>query len=83
MPTLEARWYWGEFTEWDEDAAEPDWSRVPEEKREIVRRIWQERVAEVSRWKVWGPQVEMYQSGKPPYHNVRVTVLGPVEERRP
>jgi hypothetical protein len=75
---FEARWYWCEITErvLSGKQAEPDWERVPAEKREWVRARWVAANShEVTRdWKLWGPQIPFYQR----QGDMRVHVVGPV-----
>lgn len=63
--TFDARWYLCDITEDADDgsSAEPDWSRVPEEKRETVRARWvASRCTRVtSRVNLWGPQIAFFQ----------------------
>jgi hypothetical protein len=76
MSALQERWYWCEVVDDADRPEEPDWSRVPEERREIVRERWgQQTTPEPVRWKMWGPQIAGYRR-QPGYH---VTVVGPAE----
>lgn len=59
MSAYEARWYWCEISEAPHD--EPDWSKIPEEKREMVRERWEKANRITARWKLWGPQIPLYQ----------------------
>lgn len=69
-------WYWCDLLDLEAVPEEPDWSRVPEERREAVRTGWQRRSQpKPQRVKLWGPQIPIYQSR--PYY--RVEVIGPVE----
>lgn len=72
--TYEPRWYWCRITEADPEHEEPDWDRVPEEKRALVRQRWQERGLVTKRWKLWGPQIPYYQRTP----GMTVVVEGPV-----
>lgn len=65
-----ARWYWCDVLDASEVAEEPDWSRVPEAKRAIVRQRWLEKAAPVQRTQLWGPQISFFQSL--PYYTVTV-----------
>lgn len=73
--TFEARWYRCRVTStWaDEAKPEPDWSRVPEAKRDVVRAKWEasRMQTEDGEWLLWGPQIAWYNR-RP---NYRVTVL--------
>lgn len=55
-----------------EDAVEPDWSRVPEAKREMVKARWVESntTKTVTRTNMWGPQIAWFM------RFYRITVLG-------
>ena len=58
---------------------EPDWEKIPPERREIVRANWHERSKpEPRRWKLWGPQIETYANGR----GFEVEVLGPCDQAR-
>jgi hypothetical protein len=61
--TLDARWYRCTVTDSRVDAEEPDWSKVPEAKRDAVRDKW--RAAhlkeETTTWWLWGPQIAFLQ----------------------
>jgi hypothetical protein len=52
----------------DDTKPEPDWSRVPQFKRDEVRARWIERHAirhegkEDDLWWVWGPQIALYEA---------------------
>ncbi len=59
-PMYEARWYRCEITEIDPDAKEPEWDKVPEERRALVRHRWKARVTITKEWKLWGPQIEFF-----------------------
>lgn len=68
------RWYLCGVVDAEERPEEPDWSKVPEDRRAMVRGNWlsvQKSVAKV--WKMWGPQIEWYNR-QPGY---QVTVIGP------
>lgn len=71
-------WYWCDIVDRFllEELAEPDWSRVPEAKRDRVRANLEAAKAEKlkpTRTKLWGPQIGWYQR-QPQYD---VTVVGP------
>jgi len=52
------RWYWCEVTEADEP---PDFSLVPEDRRDMVRHRWElANEPTPRRWKMWGPQIPWY-----------------------
>jgi hypothetical protein len=71
--TYAERWYWCDVVDDAERPEEPDWSRVPEDRRETVRARWVESAKPApKRWKMWGPQVAWY-SRQPGYH---VNVIG-------
>jgi hypothetical protein len=56
-------WYLCELTEKVEsETPEPDWSRVPESKRELVRERWKaSQIHEVtSKVYLWGPQIPFF-----------------------
>lgn len=73
----EERWYWCLITDDDERPREPDWSKVPEAKREVVRVRWFSKAAPpIRRFKLWGPRIPMY-SRMP---GLTVQVEGPAEE---
>lgn len=60
---------------YDDETTEPDWSRVPEFKREQVRQRWQQGQMEKlkpERWHLFGPQIPFYQKQS----KYRVTVIG-------
>lgn len=71
MPDLTDGWYWCDITEPRGD--EPDWSRVPEERREVVRQRWLATNVETRRWKLWGPQIGFFAA------QYAVSVIGRVE----
>lgn len=67
----EARWYLCDLADGFERPEEPDWSRVPEAKREMVRERWNaSQVAPVVRTYLWGPQIEWF--ARQPQHSVTV-----------
>ena len=74
--TYEARWYECDVVDgFEADIAPPDFSRVPEAKREQVRARFEVALlekAKPTRWLMWGPQIPWYQR-QPQY---RVTVHG-------
>jgi hypothetical protein len=53
------------------DADEPEWERIPEAKREVVRERWLSRLP-VSRWHLFGPQIPWYMRQR----KFRIKVLG-------
>lgn len=56
------RWYWCSVTDEADRPDEPDWSKVPEGRRETVRARWLESAKPTpKRWKLWGPQIAWYQ----------------------
>jgi hypothetical protein len=64
----EDRWYTCELEERSEQVM-PDFSKIPEEKREMVIQGWKNRQGVASEeWQLWGPQIPMYQT----LMNVRV-----------
>jgi hypothetical protein len=69
--TYDETWYICEFTE--DLREEPDWTKVPEERREMVRSRWDAYEPPMELWKLWGPQIPSYKRLK----NVVVKVLGP------
>jgi hypothetical protein len=70
-------WYECEVEDGFSDEVEPDWSRVPEAKRDTVRDKWRAAhvKTETGRWLLWGPQLPWYQRQKP----YRITILRAVE----
>jgi hypothetical protein len=77
MEYVEA-WYWCilEDSSAVEARAEPDWSRVPEIKREMIREKWlkmNEPKPYSERVKLWGPQIPFFM--KQPYYTVQVLEL--------
>lgn len=77
LETYDARWYWCDLTDGYEldELVEPDWSRVPEDRRERVRENWrrgQEKMLQPQRVQLWGPQIPFYLR-LPKY---RVSVIG-------
>jgi hypothetical protein len=67
----EARWYLCDLQDSSITDEEPDWSKVPADKRERVRRAWlakQKPYAE--RVDLWGPQIPFFE--KMPYYRVFV-----------
>ena len=73
MSEYEPRWYWCNLVDGYEAENEPDWSKVPEDRRERVRTAWQNKTATAQRVKLWGPQIAWYQR-QPKY---AVSVRGP------
>jgi hypothetical protein len=74
------RWVWCEVTDDAERPEEPDWSKVPEERRETVRARWLASSAPAPRqWLMWEPQVAWYNR-QPGY---RVVIIGPGEPESP
>lgn len=69
MPKYEERWYSCVIHEEiaDESKSEPDWSRVPESKREAVRARWEasRKTMVVTRVNLWGPQIPFFQRQYP------------------
>lgn len=61
MPPYEHRWYLCEVREVEEEDI-PDFSRVPDDKRQMVEARWRERLAaqKPERWLLWGPQIDGY-----------------------
>lgn len=56
-------WYLVRITETDPDEVEPDWSRVPEERRDLVRDRWHASRQKITRtWRLWGPQIPRYRT---------------------
>lgn len=77
----EPRLYWCDFVDGflAEEVQAPDWDKVPEQKRAMVRQRFEASVAEKlkpTRWKPFGPQIPWYMR-QPKY---RVTVIGPAEQ---
>lgn len=75
VSALREAWYWCYVVDQFEAAAvpEPDWSKVPEFKRFVVRARWEaakEEKLEPTRWKMWGPQIAWYQ--RQPQYDVTV-----------
>lgn len=69
-----ARWYWCDLAEVPDE--QPDFSKVPEDRREIVRERWlNSTLAAAQRCQLWGPQIETI-SRHPAYE---VTVIEPVD----
>lgn len=60
---FDARWYWCTVEDAFGTMTEPDWSRVPEDKRAAVQAKWRASNApvDVGRWQLWGPQLPWYQ----------------------
>ena len=60
----ENRWYLCSLQDTSVTAVEePDWSRVPEAKREQVRNTWLAKQKPVTeKVYLWGPQIEFFQS---------------------
>ena len=59
----EARWYPCYITDEQDRPEEPDWDKVPEERREMVRQRWAEQAAPKPRFfKLWGPQIPFYRN---------------------
>ncbi len=52
-------WYWCSITEAD-DTMEPDWDRIPADRRELVRSRWKPKTVTKS-WLLWGPQIPFFQ----------------------
>lgn len=80
---LEQCWYWCLIVDLDDRPEEPLWDRVPEERRATVQAQWLARTApEPRRWKIWGPQIEMYRR-MPGIESVTVieSVSNPTEPR--
>lgn len=50
---------------------ESDWSKVPEERRELVRERWTNKNREVGEWLLWEAQIPLYQRMR----GVEVTIL--------
>ena len=63
-------WYWCEITE--DEREEPDWSKVPEERRAMVKERWDAVEPTTKRWKLWGPQIPLYQRTE----GMQVSVVG-------
>lgn len=64
---FQPRWYLCDIVDRFEleSLQEPDWSRVPEAKRERVRASYEKARDEKlkpSRWLMWGPQIPWYGS---------------------
>lgn len=77
---FETRWYWVDV--WDvEPSEEPDFSRVPEARRDEVVARWRERQMKrrPKRCRMWGPQIPMYRSS-PAYRTMPFVVIGPVAD---
>lgn len=56
----EERWYLCELTLLEVE--EPDWSKIPEARREMVRAQWIARQAIApQRVKLWGPQIHIFE----------------------
>ena len=53
------RWVWCVVRSTPE--VEPDWTRVPEAKRETVRARWRAANETAERWQLWEPQIPMYR----------------------
>lgn len=73
MSGYAAGWYWCDVVDRYE-REEPDWSKVPEFKREAVRQRWLAGAEEPMRCQMWGPQIGWYQRQP----NYTVSVVGPV-----
>jgi len=53
-------WFWCDIVD-TEDRVEPDWSKVPEDRRALIRQRWEANTTPApKRWKLWGPQIHMY-----------------------
>lgn len=52
-------WYYCDVTEVTEEA--PDFSRVPADRRKLIRERWEQSHAKTTRWKMWGPQIETFR----------------------
>lgn len=77
MAEFEEAWYWCELVDGfaADEIEEPDWSKVPAQVIEKVRKgIEGKRAAalEPTRVKLWGPQIGFYRK-QPQY---KVTVIG-------
>lgn len=68
------RWVWCEFRETED--AEPDWSKVPEGRRKLVKDRWDSAHVQVSRWLLWEPQIPLLSK----MEGTTITVIGPKEE---
>lgn len=63
-----ARWYDARITETiPSDTPEPDWSKVPEAKRAMVRERWHaaQYTESVTVTKLWGPQIAFFRRQYP------------------
>jgi hypothetical protein len=68
-------WYWCQLEDASEAAGipEPDWSRIPEAKREMVREKWLLANAPkplTERVQLWGPQIPFFAAQ--PYYKVTI-----------
>ena len=75
MEKLEDKWYWCDIVDRFllDELVEPDWSKVPESKRRMVREKLDAAKAEKlkpTRCKLWGPQIPWYQ--RQPQYDVTV-----------
>lgn len=64
------------ITEVPED--EPDWEKVPSERRELVRERWMNKNREVGEWLLWDAQIPFYRRMR----GIEVTVLGQPKESK-
>jgi hypothetical protein len=80
IAAFESRWYLCELGDTSIGVEEPDWSRVPEPKRETVRARWLAANAQrrVERVHLWGPQIPFF--ARQPYYDVRVVDVQPQSE---
>lgn len=68
---FEQRWYLCKLTDRSE-LVEPDWSRVPEARRESVRSAWLDKqLPKAEPVHLWGPQIAFFASL--PYYRVEVS----------
>ena len=65
-------WWWCDITE--DEREPPDWDKIPEDRREMVRARWDAVAPTTKRWKLYGPQIPLYQK----CDDISVTVIGPV-----
>lgn len=56
---MRKKWYLCIVEESDE---EPDWSRVPEDKRDRVRSRWRESNVDSDVFRLWGPQIPFFDN---------------------
>lgn len=68
MTNFGVRWYDCEITEEiSDEVPEPDWSKVPEQRRALVRQRWELSRLKivVTKVKLWGPQIPFFRRQYP------------------